>query len=44
MPILLTFERLVKGGTVVNIKNVSLVALITYGGLLMDKFMNILCV
>jgi hypothetical protein len=44
IPILFTLERLVEGGVVVNIKNVILAAPITYGGLMMDKFMNILCV
>ncbi len=34
MPILLTLEHLVKGGIVANIKNVILVAFITYGGLI----------
>jgi hypothetical protein len=33
MPILLTLEHLVKGEVIVNIKNVILVTLITYGGL-----------
>jgi len=44
MPILLTLECLVEGGVVVNIKNVILVTLITYDGLVMDIFLNILCV
>jgi hypothetical protein len=34
MPILLTLEHLVKGGIASNIKNVILVAFITYGGLI----------
>jgi hypothetical protein len=44
MPILLTLERLVEVGVVVNIKNVILIVLITYGGIVMDRFLNILCV
>ncbi len=44
MPILLTLEHLVESGVVVNIKNVILATLITYGGLMMDRFLNILCV
>ncbi len=33
MPILLTLEHLVEGGAAANIKNVMLVAFITYGGI-----------
>jgi hypothetical protein len=44
MPILLTLEHLVKGGLIVDIKNVILATLITYGGLSNEQiFERLMC-
>jgi hypothetical protein len=44
VPILPTLEHLVEGGATANIKNVILVVLITYGGLIDEQiFEHLMC-
>jgi hypothetical protein len=40
IPILVTLERLVEGGTAANIKSVIMVTLIMYGGLMNEKIVE----